>query len=426
MYNNFLLSNISNPFVFDYGVPTSDYGASFSRVDVIVSHGEDVILRVDDTSFTRTNFDNLKISLSGLKSALTQAFASEQGEVLYCTIALSFTTSGHMKSGSYDIAVYRDIIDKGLFYLSSLADPIALTNTGRVFYEEQEIGVVSSDGVHGYGFRDIVKHHMLANEFMTGTYYIHSNYPDVDLPKKEKYFVIFSNLIELDDPNVTHSKRLFNSSNVAVVPAGEAIYVSYQFPNPTVSKPKNCKLKFTYLVNDDIVTSTSSFNVPQGYHYFSINWANRLPTGLPFDKVIKIEVTTSVDDSQVFTIYPMRDKTYRKFTFVNRYNTQEIVYIPCAISSEQSTESEDAIVNDERIQYDKETFIDYTIKASAIYPQLIPVLRAMCKSSRILCGDSDIPVIITKYKLPKSEEQGADTSIEIGFRCAKIGADLLL
>lgn len=424
MDQSILLQDIAEPFVFPF--TKEGYGVSVNSVNATVFNDRSArILTIDNASFTRSGHDTINISLPGLKEAVTTVIGMNDRKEF--RISLTFSTTSGSRTGSYVLSVYKQYThDKGYFYLSGLADPFQLTQTGKVFYGSTEIGTVYSDGQHAYGFREVVKHHMLSNNLIAGQYILKSYYSDGILRSTDTYFVIYSSKVELDNPNNTHDTKLFNASNIAIVPAGEKACATFHYPTTGPSFKNNVKITFSYMDNGEIATSTRLINVYQGYHVFAFDWMNLLPVGLLADSVFKVEISLTGITAQTLTIYPMRELHYRKFTFINHFNSQETVYIPCAISSEQSTESEEAIVNDENIQYDKETKTEYTIAAESVTPQIIPILREMCQSSRVVCGDNDTPVIITKYKLPSSDEQNANTAFEIGYRCAKIGADALL
>lgn len=166
----------------------------------------------------------------------------------------------------------------------------------------------------------------------------------------------------------------------------------------------------TYLRNGS--TSTSIGSYVNGLGSISVNYnAN----------AYKVEV---VFGSRKFTVLMAGEDPCEEFAYLNHFNVQENIFLPCSITRKPSTEFESATQELITMPYDIEHKEEITLKTAALPALVADQLQQLCRSRRVTYrerrGSANFPadIIIKDYDLPRSTQPNSPVTFEMTFEYA--------
>lgn len=188
----------------------------------------------------------------------------------------------------------------------------------------------------------------------------------------------------------------------AVLYKNQAINL-YYYATTEYSDP----LLIKYLI--DGTQSNNSVSYVNGLGYIRINYTS---------DVYKVEV---IFGSRKFTVYMMDDTPCEEFAYLNHFNVQEKIFLPCSITRKPSTEFESATQELITIPYDIEHKEEITLKTAALPALVADQLQQLCRSRRVTYmerrGSANYPadIIIKDYDLPRSTSPNSPVTFEMTF-----------
>lgn len=166
----------------------------------------------------------------------------------------------------------------------------------------------------------------------------------------------------------------------------------------------------TYLRDGSTYTSIGSY--VNGLGSISVNYnAN----------AYKVEV---VFGSRKFTVLMAGEDTCEEFAYLNHFNVQEKIFLPCSITRKPSTEFESATQKLITMPYDIEHKEEITLKTAALPALVADQLQQLCRSRRVTYrerrGSATFPadIIIKDYDLPRSTQPNSPVTFEMTFEYA--------
>lgn len=135
----------------------------------------------------------------------------------------------------------------------------------------------------------------------------------------------------------------------------------------------------------------------------------------------KVEV---VFGSRKFTVLMAAEDPCEEFAYLNHFNVQEKIFLPCSITRKPSTEFESATQELITIPYDIEHKEEITLKTAALPALVADQLQQLCRSRRVTymeCrGNANYPanIIIKDYNLPRSTQPNSPVTFEMTFEYA--------
>lgn len=191
----------------------------------------------------------------------------------------------------------------------------------------------------------------------------------------------------------------------AVLYQNQAINL-YYYATTEYSDP----LLIKYLI--DGTQSNNSVSYVNGLGYIRINYTS---------DVYKVEV---IFGSRKFTVYMMDDTPCEEFAYLNHFNVQEKIFLPCSITRKPSTEFESATQELITMPYDIEHKEEITLKTAALPALVADQLQQLCRSRRVTYmerrGSANYPadIIIKDYDLPRSTSPNSPVTFEMTFEYA--------
>lgn len=166
----------------------------------------------------------------------------------------------------------------------------------------------------------------------------------------------------------------------------------------------------TYLRDGSTYTSIGSY--VNGLGSISVNYnAN----------AYKVEV---VFGSRKFTVLMAGEDPCEEFAYLNHFNVQEKIFLPCSITRKPSTEFESATQELITMPYDIEHKEEITLKTAALPALVADQLQQLCRSRRVTyCerrGSANFPadIIIKDYDLQRSTQPNSPVTFEMTFEYA--------
>lgn len=162
----------------------------------------------------------------------------------------------------------------------------------------------------------------------------------------------------------------------------------------------------------DGTQSNNSVSYVNGLGYIRINYTS---------DVYKVEV---IFGSRKFTVYMMDDTPCEEFAYLNYFNVQEKIFLPCSITRKPSTEFESATQELITMPYDIEHKEEITLKTAALPALVADQLQQLCRSRRVTYqekrGSANFPadIIIKDYELPRSTQPNSPVTFEMTFEYA--------
>lgn len=162
----------------------------------------------------------------------------------------------------------------------------------------------------------------------------------------------------------------------------------------------------------DGTQSNNSVSYVNGLGYIRINYTS---------DVYKVEV---IFGSRKFTVYMMDDTPCEEFAYLNHFNVQEKIFLPCSITRKPSTEFESATQELITMPYDIEHKEEISLKTAALPALVADQLQQLCRSRRVTYmerrGSTNYPadIIIKDYDLPRSTQPNSPVTFEMTFEYA--------
>lgn len=135
----------------------------------------------------------------------------------------------------------------------------------------------------------------------------------------------------------------------------------------------------------------------------------------------KVEVQMG---SRKFTVLMAGEDPCEEFAYLNHFNVQEKIFLPCSITRKPSTEFESATQELITMPYDIEHKEEITLKTAALPALVADQLQQLCRSRRVTymeCrGSANYPadIIIKDYNLPRSTQPNSPITFEMTFEYA--------
>lgn len=135
----------------------------------------------------------------------------------------------------------------------------------------------------------------------------------------------------------------------------------------------------------------------------------------------KVEV---VFGARKFTVLMAGEDPCEEFAYLNYFNVQEKIFLPCSITRKPSTEFESATQELITMPYDIEHKEEITLKTAALPALVADQLQHLCRSRRVTYrerrGSVTFPadIIIKDYDLPRSTQPNSPVTFEMTFEYA--------
>lgn len=208
------------------------------------------------------------------------------------------------------------------------------------------------------------------------------------------------------------------------ITADALVSANFLTPHKEALLYANCMITLTYF-------ASTEYAVPQITTYMrdgsSTTAAGSYVSGLGTINIRYQSDAYKVDvvfGSRKFTVLMAGDEPYEEFTFLNFYNVQERVFLPCSLERNPSTEFDMGIQSKVAIPYDIEHKVELTVKSSPIVGAVADQLLNLCRSRKVNYIDRygsaswPCPIIITDYSLPRSTEPNTPIVFEMTFEFA--------
>lgn len=128
--------------------------------------------------------------------------------------------------------------------------------------------------------------------------------------------------------------------------------------------------------------------------------------------------------SRKFTVLMAGEDPCEEFAYLNYFNVQEKIFLPCSITRKPSTEFESATQELITMPYDIEHKEEITLKTAALPALVADQLQQLCRSRRVTYrerrGSVTFPadIIIKDYDLPRSTQPNSPVTFEMTFEYA--------
>lgn len=128
--------------------------------------------------------------------------------------------------------------------------------------------------------------------------------------------------------------------------------------------------------------------------------------------------------SRKFTVLMAGEDPCEEFAYLNYFNVQEKIFLPCSITRKPSTEFESATQGLITMPYDIEHKEEITLKTAALPALVADQLQQLCRSRRVTYrerrGSVTFPadIIIKDYDLPRSTQPNSPVTFEMTFEYA--------
>ncbi|MEE0922678.1 MAG: hypothetical protein U0L47_09340 [Paludibacteraceae bacterium] len=128
--------------------------------------------------------------------------------------------------------------------------------------------------------------------------------------------------------------------------------------------------------------------------------------------------------SRKFTVLMAGEDPCEEFAYLNHFNVQETIFLPCSITRKPSTEFESATQELITMPYDIEHKEEITLKTAALPALVADQLQHLCRSRRVTYqekrGSAIFPadIIIKDYELPRSTQPNSPVTFEMTFEYA--------
>lgn len=208
------------------------------------------------------------------------------------------------------------------------------------------------------------------------------------------------------------------------ITADALVSANFLTPHKQALLYANCMITLTYF-------ASTEYAVPQITTYMrdgsSTTATGSYVSGLGTINIMYQSDAYKVDvvfGSRKFTVLMAGDEPYEEFTFLNFYNVQERVFLPCSLERNPSTEFDMGIQSKVAIPYDIEHKVELTVKSSPIVGAVADQLLNLCRSRKVNYIDRYgsaswyCPIIITDYSLPRSTEPNTPIVFEMTFEFA--------
>ena len=135
----------------------------------------------------------------------------------------------------------------------------------------------------------------------------------------------------------------------------------------------------------------------------------------------KVEVQMG---SRKFTVLMAGEDPCEEFAYLNHFNVQEKIFLPCSVTRKPSTEFESATQELITMPYDIEHKEEITLKTAALPALVADQLQQLCRSRRVTYrerrGSVTYPadIIIKDYDLPRSTQPNSPVTFEMTFEYA--------
>ena len=135
----------------------------------------------------------------------------------------------------------------------------------------------------------------------------------------------------------------------------------------------------------------------------------------------KVEVQMG---SRRFTVLMAGEDPCEEFAYLNHFNVQEKIFLPCSITRKPSTEFESATQELITMPYDIEHKEEITLNTAALPVLVADQLQHLCRSRRVTYqekrGSAIFPadIIIKDYELPRSTQPNSPVTFEMTFEYA--------
>lgn len=328
-------------------------------------------------------------------------------------------------------------------YLSDIADPFTqvvtfqeasdiISVTAEVQCGNAIVGSVNTIDFHittgdnvsvtCYGIQSLIAYWMKANDLTVADFtivYSGDNGSGIDAQSVDLSILYTRFKVQGQTAAAVIANQFLNTQPTFVVPDGQSIRIARYFPSGRTT------LKVREYFERDGGIDWTEFNLPvvmpsAGISILTINPSEYVHEG---DKVYYWEIRYP-NNTNVITIYHMREAYYHKVSYRNRFNLMEDVYVPCSVRTEHTKEYESGTINGKLIPYDIERTITHTLQADALTPQLLHQLREACISDKVFINGEE--VIITEHDLPSTDALNEPIAFSLSYQSATInGIDTL-
>lgn len=260
-----------------------------------------------------------------------------------------------------------------------------------------------------YGAEEVVKSYMLLHGLTTEYFkfsiyrkWLDSDYdPSYCTETQQQVFYLGTPVSGLPVADDLYTDRFFTVHNKAVIYPGQYIYLA----------AGDIRDADMFYYKKDGTSYRIEQEVEQGWNEWEVPWGSNY-----------VRMEAYIEQVHRFTLYFLDGSAVEHFRFRNVFNCWESVSLPAAITAEPSEEF-DTVQQDKVLKkYNSEQHLKMNTASGYLPAFMYDTLLEFCRANIVQYKEKGewYDIIITEYKLDKSNEPNTPLKLELSFEFADI------